>query len=297
MDNWQLFVDFCKAETSTGGPDPQMPTIAALARNSEAVEKVWLAGCYGAHHCVPSGFAVWKTFRPDDIIKRPLDLEEWLEEHWKSLPVRPEMRSHRMVEKRAECLHDFALYAVGETWRNKTDYDWVWRDSIDHVAYYNRYMAIKFLEMLRLMVTPGLVLSDMRAKHAWSPRRTLAMLHPQFGHILGNKEDNSPGTLSLAETMAAETITKLQDYGVSISFFQLQVMLCEFREATVGGYYPGASLDEELDYIAIAQKDFSFDEVFEVRRSLFPHQFLGEIGGWNGLRKEKFLVFKGSVNV
>jgi hypothetical protein len=297
MDNWQLFADFCKAETSTGGPDPQMPTMAELCKDTDPVDKVWLAGCYGAHHCVPSGYAVWKNFRAHEVVENPHKLEEWLEAHWDSLPVRPECKSHRMLEKRTECLYDFAQYALKETWRGKTDYEWMWRNTIDNISYYNRYMAIKYLEMLRLMVTPNLVLNDLRSKNAWSPRKTLALLNPEFAHVLGDKTRNSSSDLALVEIVAKDTIDKLKDYGVHISFFQIQVMLCEFREATVGGYYPGASLDEELGYMAIAEKKFDSTDIIEARKRLFPHEHLGEVGGWYGIRKEKYQVFKGSVNV
>ena len=74
--------------------------------------------------------------------------------------------------------------------------------------------------------------------------------------------------------------------------FQLQVLLCEYREALNSGYYPGASLDEELMYMAKASS-FDLNPILESRRALFSHEYLGEISGWSGIRKEKFQPFKG----
>lgn len=300
-DHWPLFVEFCKAELATGGPDPQLPTIAWLCNTEPLVERVWLAGCYGAHHCVPSAYRVWEAFRPEEVQEDPGLLENWLQANWDCLPVRPEMRSHRMLDKRVRCLADFAEFALQQQWaRHEWTYEGMWAHTQYNIKYFGRYMGIKFMEMLRLMVRPDFVLPNLRAKGAWSPRRTLALLHPQSSH-LPNRDDQSEEVLILTEKYAIETrLRLLEEYHVIVSMFQLQVMLCEYREALNGGYYPGASLDEELDYMSQAATNIPehdpFREIFRARASLFPHSFLGERYGWDGLRKEKFLPFKGEIH-
>jgi len=198
------------------------------------------------------------------------------------------------LEKRTRCLVDFAKYALSEKWREK-DYDTVWVSSISNVKFYARYMAIKFLEYLGRTVNTDLILTDLRAGGAWSPRRTLSWLYPDI-KSLADKDDNSRNALDTVEYYALLARTKLEAFGVKVNFFQLQVMLCEFREALVGGYYPGASLDEELDYIAIAHKNprpgFNTKPILEARKELFAHEHLGEVDGWDGLRKEKFKEWK-----
>lgn len=293
-ETWDLFAEFCRQELATGGPDPQMAVMAYLSRNETPSERVWMAGCYGAHHCIPSGYAVWKEWRPAEVIAKRIDLEMWLEDHWACLPVRPEMRSHRMVMKRAECLECFAQFALNGGWDSPTvTYNEAWRWSIDKVAYYNRYMAIKFLEMLRLKVNPTLEIPDMRARGAWSPRIALGMLFPESNFILADKTKNAPEHVRLTEEYAALARDRLYDRGVKVSFFQLQVLLCEFREALVGGYYPGASLDEEMEFIRTVEGDFDMTDVWEARKALFPNHLLGELNGWRGVRKDMYRQFKG----
>lgn len=294
-DNWQLFAEFCAAELAAGGPDPQMAMMEYLSRGQEPIERVWMAGCYGAHHCVASAYAVWKDWRPMAVIQDQLiGLEAWLEDHWDCLPVRPEMRSHRMVEKRASCLGDFAQYSVDSSWSRCVSYDSEWKHSIGNVSYYNRYMAIKFLEMLRMKVNPALVIPDMRAKGAWSPRIALGMLFPEANDILADKSKNGPEHVALTERYAALARERLAERNVHVSFFQIQVLMCEFREALVGGYYPGASLDEEMELIEIAEGDFDMSAVWEARKALFPHHLLGELNGWHGIRKDMYKQFKGA---
>lgn len=292
---WEVFSGFVTEELAVGGPDPQFKLITHLSRNHDPVERVWLIGCYGAHHCVPSAYAVWSNFRVNTLVDFPHEQERlytWLDQHWDNLPVRPEMRNHRMIEKRWTCLMDFARYAHSERWKTGT-YQEVWDDSVAQVKYYGRYMAIKVLEMLRMSVRPDLVLSDLRAKNAWSPRIALGLLFPDEADIIADRNANSWSEVLLAEEIANEAIEELDAcYGIRLSHFQLQVLLCEFRELLVGGFYPGAGHDEEMEYIKIAERSFDMSAVWEARSEIFPHKYLGEKNDWFGLRKEKFVEWK-----
>jgi len=225
-----------------------------------------------------------------DALSAPLT--EFLANYWDDLPVRPEMRSHRMLEKRVDCLRGFALYAIQDVWQMNVDYQFMWRDSIDRIPYYNRYMAIKYLEILRRTVRPDLIIPDMRAKGGWSPRKTLALLYPSDAEILGNKERNGPEDVALTEMTAKLARAHLRDMGVVVSMFQLQVLLCEYKEALAGGYYPGASLDEELDYMKLCSIKSANDRVLQARAEIFRPEHLGEISGWDGIRKEKYQEWK-----
>jgi hypothetical protein len=184
------------------------------------------------------------------------------------------------------------MYAVSETWRGG-DYETLWKESISAVPYYNRYMAIKYLELKRMVVRPDVVLRDMRAKSAWSPRIGLALLFPSVGDVIGDREDNSAYAIELTEDYALECLETLKhEYGLEISHFQLQVLLCNFREMLVGGFYPRAGHDEEMDYIKLAEKKFDMTPVWQKRAELFPHHLLGEKNGWHGIQKSEYAKWK-----
>ncbi len=293
IDHWPLWTEFVKAETAAGGPDCQLHLLLELAPEANDIERVWLAGAYGAHHCVPSAYAVWREFRPIEVAKDPGRLFTWLQDNWAALPVRPEMRSHRMVAKRHQCLHDFAVYALGESWRTGS-YEYTWEDSIDSVKYMARYMGIKYLELLRRICRPDMILSDMRAKNAWSPRIGLGLLWPEVAEVIADKDNNTKEAIALAENYATKTIQRLAENGVTNSYFQLQVELCNYREALVGGFAPGIGHAEEMDYIKIAETKFDMQHVWDTRKRIFKPEYLGELNGWFGLasQKDKFREWK-----
>lgn len=290
-DHWKRWTHFVLSELAAKGPDPQFALLAELGKDVSSLEKLWLAGCYCAHHCVPSAYVIWKHWRPEEALLSAEHLQKWLWEHWHALPVRPEMRSHRMPEKRAKCLHDFARYSLlMENRIGDLSYEDVWSDSQANVKYFGRYMAIKYLEILRTMgLNDRFVLGDIRANDAWGPRLTLALLVPEFGEIVGNRYNNTQEALRLTDASANQVVTRMAKEGITVSYFQLQVLLCEYREMRAGGFYPGAGHDEELEYIDKVGDAFPADAqaVLDARRRIFPDHYLGEIGGWEGIRQDE----------
>lgn len=265
------FADFARREIADGGPEPELAPIVWLTRDSSDVEKVWAAGVYCSHHCVPSAMVVWKHWRPEQVVDSEDKVEEWLRQHWDALPVRNEMRSHRMPTKRAICLRDFARYALDETWRIG-DYDEVWADSIGSVKYFGRYVAIKYMEFLRRMVRPDLILTDVRiASGAWSVREGLANLYPDEADVLANRDDNSYSVIQLAERRANDLLFRLQrEHDLTLSHFDVQVLLCEHKQHLRGTFFPGKSHIEEAEFAERVETQFSIPEFWEARRILFP---------------------------
>jgi hypothetical protein len=171
-------------------------------------------------------------------------------------------------------LQDFAAYTLGGTWRGG-DYDEVWVDSTQSVKYFGRYVAIKYLELLRRMVRPELELQDVRiASGAWSVREGLSLIYPQTLPWMADRTDNANSTIRAAETWATT--------------LQIQVLLCEFKQWTNGTFYPGVSHDEELEFARRVETQFAIPEFWEARKALFPESVLGEVGGWDGRRKDKY---------
>lgn len=291
MGHWPTFAEFVTNELASGGPDQQLPFLAYLLRDQDKKEQVWCGGCYGAHHVVLSAWVLWKEFRPEEVAADTTRLEDWLADHWHVLPIRPEMRSHRMLGKRVRCLQDFAKYALGHQRMEAMSYNEVWDDSIKRVKYYNRYMASKVLDIWRRTAYPHLVAPRIEMDGAWSPRMTVSLLFPDEP-ILAERENKTKAALALAEVYANKVKQQLLDvYGIDIDYFQLQVLLCEYRELLNGTFYNGKSLDEELDYINKNPQFDVRDEFLSARQALFPQWALGELNGWHGERPELLLSF------
>lgn len=289
--HWPLFRKFIRAEKAVGGPDCQFTLLIEHAQlhtpSMERDEWMWLVGCYGAHHCAMPAYEVYREFPYIDVLRKPKLLRTFLKEHWKALPVRREMRSHRMLEKRWTCLIDFARYTNSGRWKRGM-FDDLWIDTQEQIKYYGRYMAIKTLELMRRTgVRPDVHSYDIRAAHAWSPRAAMALLYPQHAEWLGDRTLNDPTTVRSVEKKARRIHDDLVENQINVSFFELQGLLCNYKEMLYGRFYPGAGHDEELDYLREFGKDFDVRPWFATRKRIFNRKYLGEIGGWEGIRKEE----------
>jgi hypothetical protein len=233
-------------------------------------------------------FEVWRNFSAYDVHERKQRdaLKRWLKEHWKALPVRREMRSHRMLEKRHQCLLDFAAYALSNRWK-KGDFDHTWEDTQKQIKYYGRYMSIKVLELMHRTIRPDMSSYDIRAAHAWSPRAALALLYPKHAEWMADRKRNDPETVNRVEKYASEVYEDLHAHDIDVSYFELQGLLCNYKEMLYGRFYPGAGHDEDIEYMREYARDFDARPWWKTRRKVFDPRYLGEISGWDGLRPEE----------
>ncbi len=288
IDYWPIFKEFTIAQLEAHGPDPQLQLLLELAPDVSNVEKVWLIGTYCAHHCVASAWAVFSNFRPEQVLKDPKALLDFLKANWDALPVRQEMHSHRMPEKRWACLVDMAMYATTESWR-VGNYEKIWADAIESVMYMDRYLGIKCLEMYRRTIRPDLILPDIRASRGWSPRAAIALLcPPELAPIIGNRHDNGFEAVWYAEEQATEIKKRLREEGINLNYYQLQVNFCNFKQCIEGRMSPSSGIEAELNFIKTAEKRFDMSHVYATRKRIFNHIYLSEIPGWQGLQKDEW---------
>lgn len=68
--------------------------------------------------------------------------------------------------------------------------------------------------------------------------------------------------------------------------------ICSFRNLFKGTRYGGFHHDRELGWIKLYQKRFPahkflWKRLYKLRKQMFPTRFLGELCGWEGIRKER----------
>lgn len=298
-EHWRHFADFCRWEIASGGPDPQIDMVREMSRDAESRdERVWRALCYIAVYNVPYGEVLWRELPWPEV----LNLEEswvraWLDEKFAAgqITTRVERRCVRRADWMAEYLIAARRWVGGGHARDLAHrcremdphaaYDLAWNE-VTSLPRIGRYVALKLLELLRREDLLRAEPRDIRPRDAWSPRKTLQELWPD--REIPNR-DNSPGALDATNRAVDDTLARLRDeFGVPVTMFQSQVLLCEYRESHESRrQYPGRSLDSELGYARRAEAEWGHrSDMWRARRALFPLQHLGEHGGWDGPRKD-----------
>lgn len=297
QDHRRFFAEFCWWEMKSGGPDSQLPTVAEMAKvDPNEDEQLWRALCYIGVYNVPYGEILWQHWSLAEAEHDPAALTKWLDQAYadKKIVTRMERRSARRSFQLDAYLTGARRF-IRNDWQSLRQrcaaveplaaYEIVW-DRVNKIPTVGRYAAIKLVEYLRRFHLLPVSTPDIRPKDAWSPRHTLGYIFPDRG--LGNR-DNSPAALNLAHASCVDAIDLLKsEFNVEIDMFQLQVLLCEYRESwEKKKQYPGRSLDSELGYARQAKAHWANQtDIWRAREKLFPHHHLGELRGWEGPRAE-----------
>jgi len=290
----ELFMDFCRAELASGGPDPQVTLVGRAVRERtdlEAPEKAVLCGLFVVPYTVGSGAVLWHL--------RQTGVTDWasfLIEHKDGFPMRRERRAvwgddRRKLMESVVSWIDWC-YTTSSDEVHAMTYDELYMSIGKRAKYFGRYATMKVIETMHqagLQVAPQ---SSIVAKGAKYPRKMLALMFPEYDDLI-NSKDNRPETLAWLNQLAlAASAWTEQD----VTWFQLETLLCNARQS-LDGKYPGRSHDRELAHWRKANGYFNERGIVDLRQvvpfyrlrlELFPPEYLGEYGDmkWWGARPD-----------
>lgn len=289
--HWAHFKEFCKLEKELKGPDPQLATLHRMCELDEChlYEEVWRAGLLMSVWNVPTAEMIWKEWPFERAMREPEQMSWWLNANWRGIFRRRERRCVNTVPKMSEYMHDLALW-VPKVFTLEVDYEVYWNSVLDEIKFMGRYVALKFLEYLGRYCRIPITCPDIRADGGWSPVRSMGMMYTSLNEQIAAAPNNQKA-VQIAENFAEMTLKRLHMADIKINFFELQVMLCEYRTCYEHRHqYPGRSLDEELEFATKVNGSWenfeSTTTLYKARSDTFNHLALGEWNGWNAIRKE-----------
>ena len=118
--------------------------------------------------------------------------------------------------------------------------------------------------------------------------------------MLTNKKAGK-ATLLVVNRIAAELNAELNEaLTTPVSYYEMEALLCNFRQAVSGTFYPGRTIDSELEYHNIVQDHWGDDpylgtfNMYDARYAALPWETLAEMSGgaWNGVRKDLFPLMR-----
>jgi len=286
----KLFTEFCAIEMGAGGPDPQV-RLTATAIMSHPRWSPELAGMFVVPYSCAGAAILWRLMerKPDASTWEP-----WLRQNGSAIPIRKERRPVKGAWGRfAVCAASWQAWCK-DTYPSmidqpyKTVYDSITKD----VKYIGRYAAMKLLETMYLAQLMDNPQDTMVPRDAKFPRRTMALLMPEHADLLaGKREEDEVDALARRIKDGVELRTGLQ-----ISWFQLETMLCIYRQS-LKGKYPSGRHDSELGHWTttmnavgpqVAEELNQQFPFYRLRSEIYPPHLLGELGNppWYGIRPE-----------
>lgn len=293
-DHWRFYAEFATYERWAGGPDPHIALVGELGKDLRILERVWRGGCYAAVYNAAFAEMIWRDWPLESVFlpKKPPRLDKWLVSNFPKIITRRERRTVRRPEYMLEFLTGYRQLVLKWptlmrqcTGTPEENFEIVWAAALE-VPRLGRYIAIKLLEYFRRYCDAPIRHPDIRAKGGYFPREMLSHLWPE--HAVVAEHDDSPAILELAERLARDTQSRMRDVGVDLNMFEVQVLLCDYKQSWKGRrQYPGRSIDSEMVYALKAEELWGVkSRIWPTRLELFPKETLGEVGGWPGVREE-----------
>lgn len=272
----------------------------ADSRNLAQQERYDLAVFYSITYCIPS--AIIMLAHKQDIVKAP---RQWAQENRPRLIFQSDRRYARLNGNFEKMLQDYVAnhptadtflqgLTVGNTVRTQAALQ-----RISTWYFFGRFSSFLFLETLCLLMG----YKAQPAKMDWQNGDTatsgilnLFCLDKSADYF--DKHDKLPPSLTTAklDTMLSKVIFEITKAGGETNVTEIETSLCAYRKFYKGSRYNGYYLDRQLEELLFFQKQpetqKTVKELFVLRQKLFDHKYLGEVGGWKGVRKECKTLYK-----
>lgn len=282
------FVEFAAWHKASGDIDPVYPVIGCVADHLglDDDDRVALVLLYVAYYDLPSAVTCWLHGEwGDGGVHGPAE----------RYPTGVERRAHRSVAQLVA--HTAHLWDIESSTGLRR---WL-LDSIDDAADpgdgwrrllarltevhgNGRWAAYKTGEMLAEVC--GFPVAPTDAGHAQSsgPRHGLGLLVPDADRITGNGPDAIAALDAITEQVRVELC---QATGLDHRVEHVETHLCDWKNVVRGRYYVGHDIDHLLHQMTQpGRHPDAVEAIASARLEVFDHRWLGEVGGWDGVRSD-----------
>jgi len=249
---------------------------------------------FAVTYCVES--AIVMHYSKIGIFEKP---EEWAQNNKNKLIFQSDRKYIKMRDSFEKCLKFFCenveeIRKIGNS--RKLDL----RERIPEVekwVLFGRFSAYLFLETVAHVMGCEIINAEMEWENG--DTATSGLLNV-FGYDKSANYFDKTGKLpnginqNWMETKAQVLLTAIEKTGGNPNITMVETSLCAYRKFFKGSRYNGYYLDRMLEEIKKMSKDFPkiSEELVQIRMKTFDSKYLGEVGGWNGVRKECKKLYK-----
>ncbi len=274
------FIEFSRLKLAIDGSDSYIMGAVLLALESD--DPYWYAGCFSTFYAPPAQEVFVNRWSRRAVLDDPEAVLEWCIDHWQGLPLSGARRVNRMgPHKLVNTLVGYAKWLEhgGITMVSQCNaFDAAFKTLLKGVPNHGRYTGLKLYETLRRVGARIPTVTDIRPNGAHTPRKALASIFDEHDYHI-----NRGAALEEANTLS--DILRLE---IPTTWFNVEMLLCNFLKAVKGTYYPGHALDRELDRVSQVRTEFGLtagEDTTRVRSALYRSSCLGEANEWTGVRK------------
>lgn len=260
-----------------------------------------LAYFFSITYCIPS--AIFMLKEKGNILK---DIDKWVLKNKKSIIFQSDRKYVRMLDNFNNCikfykdnLTDVEKFFGGITIGNTILMEKALK-KVQKWFFFGRFASYLFLETFIALTDYEIQNTTIDWKHgdtATSGIMNLFGLDKSADYF--DKNNKIPKNLddNKLNQMLKETLRNIRKNGGSDNVTNVETSLCAYRKFYKGSRYNGYYLDRQLEEIfQTMEMDPRYkridEELLQLRKELFDHNYLGELNNWKGIRKEAKKLYK-----
>lgn len=287
--------------------DSDVYNLKSICKSGNKEEYIWISFLYSTCYSVSTTAFLFQFF-PNIESATTERIEQFWSEYKQKLIFQSDRRWVKhlnkflpIVESYRSAVNGRSQFDIVTELVNKSQthlYNW-----FTSIYYCGRFSAMLFMEavygLLNLTLTHESYLS-------WNDCKTCAqgILLIYYQDELSNDIDKSKGEKDLTkdqqvwlETALEEIIQYTESYlGYSTNFARIVGYLCSYfklyKQTRYLEFYTDRRLEELRHYQSVLPEyNNLWDKLYQIRYQNVPHNILGELNGWSGIRKEKCKEF------
>lgn len=269
------FVTFGRELIRSQDVDPLYPILKELERSMGDEGALWFTFLYMAYYNVASAAVAWKHLPQPGFHNGLPKLDIATERrNLRGNKLRPHLDNYVTAIDRHGSQTAFLQQRWGANPIHNYEAFWLTAQTLWQNG---RWAAFKWSEILKKVHGWNLAAPDMRMEFCSGPKAGLM-------DLFGLRAD--PGVDALNE-YGVILIEATQAEGLDVGDWEtLETVLCNFHSLRAGRYYIGHDIDELQDVIEHSPPDADTRAwLYEARKAVLPHEYLGELGGWQGVDK------------
>jgi hypothetical protein len=273
------FTDFCrfaKGQIDSGDLDPTYPVLRAFYDSEELPEEIrlWRTLLYVTWYNLHSAEQAWTAHPEPREIRANYRLPTGTERRaFRGNDLAAHHVNHLLASaQRAGGLRSWVLQGVGRG--DKAGWDGV-RTQFQSIPYGGPWSSYKWADLLKSVHRYPITASDIGVGGGGETAGPV----PGLVRLTGLPWKRVSTDVELQQAVHDAAVAR----GVPFNGLDmLETACCDFNSLCKGSYYVGHDVDVQQEYLANCSEGLK-----AARMKTFAPQYLGELGGWQGVRKER----------
>lgn len=287
----------------SGDCDPAYPMLNYLADRFELnmEQRYWLAFLYAASYCGPTAYYILNEF-PDYENADASRMQRWWDKNKQRCIFQTDrlrVKTQNQFVRMFQSYRDFCGASQGDRFREllkgtpEESYDFVYAACND-LYYFGRYSLFLLLEAVHVLTDLPIAPTTIPWEYALSSRNGLLYAIERDDRLDQNLTDDDVKVLEEAEHKALEELNN-EFPMFKHNAWNLETSLCAYKKLFRNKRYLGYYIDRQQLEIIKMQKSVdvgvNWSPLWDFRKEYFAHSMIGEVSGWDGVRKDMLTYF------